>query len=225
MLIDAGPEQSSDTVVSYLRKNKVKKLDYVVATHPHEDHIGSMAAVLSRFDVENFYAPKIVADTVYFNNMSRVLKMKNIKVKAAHENISLNLGKNSDCTIISPCSESYENINNYSCAISLTYGNVNFLFMGDAEESAENEMLANNVLPDCDVLKAGHHGSSTSSSKIFLETVSPSITVISVGKRNDFGHPSKSVINSLIEMNSQIYRTDIDGTIVLECNGNKIIKK
>ena len=129
-----------------------------------------------------------------------------------------------ECIMLAPCSEKYENLNNYSAVIRITYGSSSFLFTGDAEALAENEIIASGADIKCDVLKAGHHGSSTSSSKQLLEAVSPDIAVISVGKRNDFGHPSRAVLNSMKSMNIQIYRTDIDGTVVLESDGKMIFK-
>lgn len=225
MLIDAGPEASSDSLISYLKKQKIRKLHYIVATHPHEDHIGGMAAVVRKFDVGRFYAPRTISETRYFEDMAVSLMQKGQRIIPAREGIRFFLGESAECLMLSPCSESYDNTNNYSSVIRITYGSSSFLFTGDAEEQVEDEIIESGADIDCDVLKAGHHGSSTSSSRQFLEAVTPDTAVISVGKDNDFGHPSKAVLNSLECMDIQIYRTDIDGTVILESDGKSIIKK
>lgn len=224
MLIDAGPEANAGKLTAYLKKQKVKRLDYIVATHPHEDHIGAMTSVLCSFQTGSLYAPKVISDTRSFYTMVLTLKKMNKKIIGAQEGVILDLGKNAQCYMLSPCSENYSSLNDYSPAIMLTYGNTDFLFMGDAEEYSENEILNRHPQLECDVIKIGHHGSSTSSSKPLLEAASPSISIISVGKANDFGHPSKKVINLLKGMETQIYRTDIDGTIIIESDGKRIVK-
>jgi len=225
MLIDAGPEDNSDSLIAYLKKQKIRKLHYIVATHPHEDHIGGMTAVIRRFDVGRFYAPRIISETRYFEDMAVSLLQRDLRIIPAREGTRLFLGERAECLMLSPCSDSYDNPNNYSSVIRITYGSSSFLFTGDAEELAENEIITGGADIDCDVLKAGHHGSSTSSSRQLLEAVTPDTAVISVGKGNDFGHPSKAVLNSMESMNIQIYRTDIDGTVILESDGKSIIKR
>ena len=224
MLIDAGPAENSDILISYLKKQKIRKLHYIVATHPHEDHIGGMPAVIQKFDIGKFYAPKIIAETRYFEDMAVSLKEKGLMISPARKGTFLSLGQKTECQMLSPCSESYDNLNNYSSVIRITYGSSSFLFTGDAEELAETEIISTGANIDCDVLKAGHHGSSTSSSNQLLEAATPDTAVISAGKRNDYGHPSKTVLSALEKIDAQVYRTDIDGTIVLECDGAKIIK-
>jgi len=224
MLIDAGPAENSDILISYLKKQKIRKLHYIVATHPHEDHIGGMSAVIRKFDVGKFYAPKIIAETRYFEDMAVSLKEKGLMISPARKGTFLPLGQKTECQMLSPCSESYDNLNNYSSVIRITYGSSSFLFTGDAEELAETEIISTGADINCDVLKAGHHGSSTSSSKQLLEAATPDTAVISAGKRNDYGHPSKTVLSALEKIDAQVYRTDIDGTIVLECDGAKITK-
>lgn len=223
MLIDAGNKADGSKVASYLQKQGVKKLDYVIATHPHEDHIGGMSDVIKKFPIEDFYAPKKTTTTKTFENMISALKGKKIKVASA--GVQLNLGDNVTCEMLAPNSESYEEINNYSAVIKLTYGKSKFLFMGDAEKLSEDEILANNYDISADVLKVGHHGSSSSSSPNFLDKVSPKIVIISSGKNNDYGHPHKETLSEFKKRNYTIYRTDIDGTIVLTSDGEKIKKQ
>lgn len=223
LLIDAGSLKSKDKLVSYLKKQGVKKLDYLIATHPHEDHIGGMNSIIKNFAIGELFAPKKIADTKSFENMVSALNGKRITTAAA--GVKLNLGANLDCEMLAPNSDSYEDVNNYSAVIKLTYKNNKFLFMGDAQKLSEEEIIISNTDISCDVLKVGHHGSSTSSSKDFLDKASPKIAVISSGRDNQFGHPHKETITELKKRNYTIYRTDIDGTIVLTSDGNSIKKQ
>lgn len=224
LLIDAGPSENTDKLVSFLTKQKIQRLDYVIATHPHEDHIGGMPAVIKKYHIVNFYAPKVITNTTFFENMILALKNKNIKIYQAKPEMTLDLGKDVDCNIIAPNSSNYEDLNNYSVVVKLSYKNCKFLFMGDAQSLSEEEMLDNNIDVSCDVLKIGHHGSKTSSSEQFLDRAKPRIAIISCGKNNDYGHPHKKTLKELKKRNIQIYRTDLDGNIILLSDGNKIFK-
>lgn len=223
LLIDAGTFETKDKVVSYLKKQGVLKLDYVIATHPHEDHIGGMSSVIKSFTIGEFFAPKKLASTNAFENMVSALNGK--KITTAKAGVKLDLGENTNCEMLAPNSDVYEDINNYSAVIKLTYKNNNFLFMGDAQKFSEEEIINSNENISCDVLKVGHHGSSTSSSKEFLDKSSPKIAVISCGRDNQFGHPHKETISEFKNRNYTIYRTDINGTIVLVSDGKNIKKQ
>lgn len=225
LLIDAGPNESTDKLMSYLNKQNIKKLDYVVATHPHEDHIGGMSSVIKKYNIGEFYAPKKMTNTKTFENMVNALKSKNIKINVAFAGVHLDLGKSTKCEMIAPNGTNYENLNNYSAVLKITYGNSKFLFTGDAEKLSEQEILDKNYDISCDVLKIGHHGSTSSSSKSFLDKASPKIAVISCGKNNDYGHPNHKTVDELKKRNIQIYRTDVDGSIVLISDGQKISKQ
>ncbi|PRR78014.1 ComEC family competence protein [Clostridium liquoris] len=225
MLIDSGSAVKEEYIVKYLKKQGIKKLHHVIATHPHEDHIGSMSSIISNFNVENFYAPKITSSTNYFNNMIDELMKKGLKIQVASSGKKIQLYDNVICEIIAPNSTTYENTNNYSVVLKLTYGKCSFIFTGDAEAISENEMLSNNTNLKCDVLKLGHHGSSTSTTDSFLEKASPKIAIISCGKNNPFRHPSKKTIGKIKSKDMQVYRTDIDGDIVLLSNGSFIKKQ
>jgi competence protein ComEC len=223
MLIDAGNRGDADAVVSYLQKQGVKKLDYVIATHPHEDHIGSMSDVIKKFPITEFYAPKKTSTTKTFENMINALNGK--KIITAKTGVKLNLGDNITAELLAPNSDKYEDLNNYSAVLKLTYGDNKFLFMGDAEKLSEEELLDSNMDISADVIKVGHHGSSTSSSKEFLDKVSPKIAVISAGKGNDYGHPHQETLTEFKKRSFTVYRTDIDGTIVLQSDGKNIKKR
>lgn len=224
LLIDSGTSDSKQKLIRYLKKNNITKLDYIVATHPHEDHIGGMASVIKNFDVGEFWAPKVVATTQSFNDMIDALRSKNLKIKIATPNTSLNLGPNATCLMLSPNKSTYDNVNNYSCAIRITYKNSSYLFTGDIETQAEDEIMANGYDLSADVLKVAHHGSKTSSSQEFLDKVSPKIAVISCGINNDYGHPNKETLDRLKKINCTVYRTDLEKNIVLISDGSKIKK-
>jgi competence protein ComEC len=226
LLIDAGPNDSKDKLMSYLRKQGIKKLDYVIATHPDEDHIGGMSSIIRKYDIYKFYAPKKTANTITFESMITALRNKNMKINVPIPRATeLNLGKKTTAEIIAPNSTMYEDTNNYSIVLKITYGNTKFLFTGDAENKSEDEMIDKNYDLSADVLKVGHHGSSTSTSEKFLDKVNPKIAIISCGKNNKYGHPTKNTINKLKRKNIQIYRTDVDGTVLLISDGNKISKE
>ncbi|MBN1039222.1 MBL fold metallo-hydrolase [Clostridium sp. ZS1] len=227
MLIDSGPKESRNKILDYLQSLNIKKINYIIATHPHEDHIGNMAKIIKTYGLYKFYAPKIENTTSTFEKMIDALKDKNLKINVIKKDTnSIDLGKNTDVTVFSPIKDSYDNINNYSPVIKIQYGDTSFLFTGDAEKEVENEILLdsnNNIRSD--VIKIGHHGSSTSSSKSFIEKVNPSIAIISVGADNKFNHPNKSTIDCLTKSNIKIYQTNKENTIILSSDGHKIIKK
>lgn len=225
MLIDAGPTDSRNKLIKYLKKLKISKLDYVVETHPHEDHIGGMSKVLSTFTIGSFYAPRVTTQTKSFEDMVRALDKKNLKIHVVKPGMSFDFGGKANCTVLAPNSEKYTDLNNYSTVIKFNYGNNKFLFTGDAQKLSEDEMIKKDYDLSCDVLKVGHHGSRSSTSDEFLKLVTPKIAVISCGKGNDYGHPHKPTLDKLKNINVIIYRTDIDGTITLVSDGNKITKE
>lgn len=229
MLIDAGPRSNEKDIISYLNKLKIKKLDYVIATHPHEDHIGNMANIINRFEIGKFYAPKAESSTRTFENMVKALKRKNLKINVIKEGTStIDLGKNTKVLVFSPKADGYgkkTNLNNYSPIMKVIYGNTSFLFTGDAETVEENYVLEKNYNLKADVLKLGHHGSSTSTSEKFLKAVNPSIAIVSCGINNTYGHPHKETVKKLQKYKIKVYRTDKNGTIVLQSNGKAITKK
>ncbi|KEI85909.1 hydrolase [Clostridium botulinum B2 267] len=224
ILIDAGTRKSSDSLISYLKKQHIKKLDYVIATHPHEDHIGGMPKVIEEFEISNFYAPKKTANTKIFKDMILQLKKKNLKINVAKKGISLDLSNNSSLDFLAPVKDNYENTNDSSAVVKLTHGNTKFLFTGDAEKTSEKDILNSNEDLSSNVLKIGHHGSHSSSSKEFLDKIDPKIAIISCGKNNDYGHPHKETMKELNKRNIEVYRTDIDGNIVLTSDGENIKK-
>ena len=226
LLIDSGPKSDKKKLLDYLSSLNLDKLDYVIATHPHEDHIGNMADVISDYNVLAFYAPKVQSTTKTFEKMVESLKSKNLKINVIKKGTdSINLGENTKVTVFSPTKDFYEDLNNYSPVIKIEYGKTSFLFTGDAQKDVEKEILATNEDISADILKVGHHGSSTSTTKDFLNKVNPSIGVISVGQDNTYNHPNEDTIKRLKDNKVTIYRTDKDGTVILSSDGSNIIKK
>lgn len=209
MLIDAGNNADGDLVVSNLEKIGVKKLDYVVGTHPHEDHIGGLDDVIKKFDVGTIYMPKTTTNTKTYEDVVDAIIAKKKKITVPKVGNTFNVG-NAKCEIMS-VEDNSENLNACSIVIRMEYNGTSYLFTGDAEK--ENE--AARSWPQTDILKAGHHGSSTSSSQKFLDQVKPSLIVISVGTDNDYGHPHKETINRFNKLGSPIYRTDESGNILI----------
>lgn len=218
MLIDAG-ETKKGAVIGALNKYNIDKIDVLVATHPHSDHISEMADVIEGFEIGTVYMPKVIHTSKSFENMVNSIHEKGIKVCEARAGESFTLDDNVICDIVSPCSENYEGLNNWSAVIRLTYGESSFLFTGDAEELAEKEILKSGADISADVIKVGHHGSSTSSCEEFIERVSPKYAVISVGEDNDYGHPHEEVLKLFSDKNISVYRTDKSGTITAFSDG------
>ncbi|NFE95843.1 UNVERIFIED_ORG: MBL fold protein [Clostridium botulinum] len=219
VLIDAGCNDSK--ALNYLKSIGINKLDYVIATHPHEDHIGGMATIINNFNIGEFYAPKVNHTTKTFENMIKALQSKGIKLTAPTLGDTLNVG-NATLQFLAPNSAKYEDMNNYSIACKLKYGNTSYVFMGDAEALSEGEILAKQLDISADVLKLSHHGSHSSTSQTFLAKVNPRYAIVSCGKGNDYGHPHKETIDKLNAKNIEILRTDVSGTIISTSDGNNI---
>lgn len=222
MLIDGGGRASSEMVVNYLREQDVENLKYVVGTHPHEDHIGGLISVLDNFNVENIMLPSALNYTRVFEDLLDAIQREKLKIKKPVVLDKINLG-NSKITVLAPNSLKYSNVNDYSIALKLEHGYNLFLFTGDAEKKSEMEMVeAHKAILKADVLKAGHHGSDTSSNPEFLHAVDPQYAIMSVGSKNSYGHPNKSVLESFEERSIKVYRTDLDGNIVVRSDGRNI---
>mgnify|MGYP000336812146 CR=1 FL=1 len=221
MLIDAGTNNMGKTVVKYLQDLNIFKIDYLVGTHPHEDHIGGLDDVINNFEIGTIYMPKVQTNTKTFEDVLDAISNKNLKITSPEVGFKFNVG-NAQCEIMSigrGTAEEKSNLNLSSIVIRMTYGEQSFLFTGDAEKQNEEARQ----WPQTTVLKVGHHGSDTSSSQEFLNEVKPQIAIISVGKGNTYGHPKQTTIDKLQKINARIYRTDESGTITITCDGKNNI--
>ncbi|MBQ7953423.1 MAG: MBL fold metallo-hydrolase [Clostridia bacterium] len=197
IIIDAGKNDTEDELVEKLRGYGIQRFDYVIATHPHEDHIGGMDKVIDSFEIGCVYMPDASSNTDTFNNMLNSIENKNVRVVKAKAGVSVINEENVNMVFVAPNSDKYEETNNYSAVLKLTYGKRSFLFTGDAESASEKEMLENGMDIRADVLKVGHHGSSTSSTKDFIKAVNPEYAIIEVGEGNSYGHPHDEILDVL----------------------------
>lgn len=223
ILIDAGNESLQNKPVACLSENGVKKLDLVIATHPDKDHIGGMEEVIDTFSVERFWMPqvkeKLVPDSDFYTGMLWSLKKQDTEVSHPWAGERLQLG-DMVFTVLSP-SKFYNDTNNSSIVVRLSFGKNSFLFTGDAEKKAESDMLKSGMNLKADVLKVGHHGSKSSSTRDFLKAVSPQYAVISVGD-NSYSLPKKTIIKRIEKLGAEVYRTDRYGTIVFYSDGERL---
>lgn len=220
ILIDAGESKYGDKVVNYLKSlEKDIDLEYLIATHPDSDHVGGMQKVFKDLKVKNFYYPfDAPHNTATWNNVLNLAKDENCNILDANPGTTLEIG-GAILKFIQPAID-YKDNNEDSVVTLLDYNNTEVLIAGDAETATEKDMVEQNLLVDVDVLRVAHHGSSTSSTKEFLNIVKPEHSIISVGKDNSYGHPNNNVLNRLIEVGSKVWRTDKNGNIVLTSNGN-----
>jgi competence protein ComEC len=219
LLIDAGNPDDGNPIVKYIKDKGYTKIDYLVGTHPHSDHVGGMSKVVNSLDISHIYMPKASNNTQTFEEILSVIQDKGLKVTTAKAGVNILDYDNLKIKIIAPKGDSYDDLNNYSAVIKLTYGSTSFLFMGDAEAISEDEITAD---VKADVLKVGHHGSNSSTGQDFLNKVSPKYAVISVGFNNEYGHPAQITLDNLTAAKAKIYRTDKDGTIVFSSDGTNI---
>lgn len=222
ILIDAGKNVHEDTVVSYIKSQGINTIDVVVGTHPHEDHIGGLDAVINSFNINKVFMPKVSHTTKTFEDVLNAIKNKDLKVTTAFAGTNIEVDTSLKIEILAPNSDSYDNINNYSAVIKLTYNNTSFLFTGDAESISEQEMTSKGYDLKADVLKVGHHGSATSTTALFLKKVDAKYAIISVGKDNSYGHPDNLVLNRLKTFGVEVFRTDEVGTIIAISDGETI---
>ena len=219
MLIDAGEAYKSDNVINYLNNLGIKKIDYVVGTHPHTDHIGGLEEVINTFDVGAIYMPKVSSNSKTFEDLLTTISNKGLKVKTAKSGVVVLDEDNLKLEFIAPNSDSYSELNNYSAVLKLTYLDNTFLFMGDAETLSEEEITSE---IKADVIKVGHHGSDSSSSLEFVKKVSPEYAIIMVGEGNSYNHPYQSIIDRYESVGAKVLRTDLDGNIICDCDGSTV---
>ena len=220
MLIDGGPVEEGQFLVSRLNRLDVTELTYVVNTHPDEDHCGGLAAVLAKYPAEHVYSSVTEHTTKVFSNVVKYAEEQGRQIEVPQTGDSWYVG-DAAVTCIGPVG-TYSDSNNGSLVLRVDFGETSFLFTGDMEQKAEGDLLEAGADVRADVLKVGHHGSPTSSSQAFLEAVAPSIAVISVGADNDYGHPSADVLTRLEDLGAELYRTDTQGEIIVRSDGQSL---
>ncbi len=234
MLIDTSENGEKDKLLAYLDALEINSFEYVVFTHPDADHIGNAEYIVENYGIGNIIMPDFSKSTQMYERLISAIEKKNVNV--------ILIGESEDCeqsgytfylgsmlnTVIAPVAD-INDANEMSVVIKSTYGDTSIMLTGDAEERSEEQILErwNKADLDCDVLKVGHHGSSSSTTKEFLDAVSPSIALISCGKNNKYNHPNKETMDKLIDAGVTIYRTDEDGSVVLRTDGKSfsVVKK
>jgi len=224
ILIDAGETGKGDEVLDYLAKQGVKKIDLLIATHPHSDHIGGMDDVINQLKIGKIVMPrlpdKLVPTTRTYTDVLQAVANKGLKITPSKVGMSFDFGKGK-LVILAPDGD-FTDLNNTSLIAKFTYDGKSFLLTGDVEKPAENALLISKQELSADVLKVPHHGSDTSTHKEFLGAVDPKYCVVSVGDNNKFNHPNKAVLDDIKASKAEVYRTDYDGSIVFTIENGEI---
>lgn len=219
MLIDAAESYQSENIINYLKNLNYQKIDYVIGTHPHTDHIGGLKNIINTFEIGKIYMPKVVSTTKTYESLLMAIKDKNLKINTAKAGTSIIDTDALKINILAPNNSTYTELNNYSVVTKITYGTTKFLFMGDAEKLSENEIKENVT---ADVIKIGHHGSNTSSSIDFIKKVNAKYGIISVGLNNKYNLPKEETITNWENSGTKIYLTSTNGTIRASSDGTNI---
>lgn len=216
LLIDTGEKEYAQKICEYIGNQGIDKIDYMLLSHPHSDHMGGASEIIDNIDVENIILPKLPDDMTptskFYESFLLSVKNNGLKLTAALPGSIYEIGE-CKLEILSPVNE-YSDLNNFSAAAVLTHGADSFLFTGDIEKKSEKDIIETGRLSQIDVLKAAHHGSSTSNSREFLEITDPDYAVIMCGQGNSYNHPNKDAVERIRKHTDRIYRTDLDGTIV-----------
>lgn len=219
MLIDAGNNEDGPKLVNYFKNQNISHFDYVVGTHPHEDHIGGLDNIIKNFNIETLYMPDVITTTKTFEDVLDALAEKDMTLSIPKINATFKLG-DASVKILYVGTEKETDLNDTSIVLKITYQNVSFLLTGDASTKVEEKLNQSDL--ESTILKVGHHGSSTATNEEFLNTVNPKYAIISVGKNNQYEHPHTTVLNTLASHNIITYRTDQDGTIKIITDGTNI---
>ena len=227
MLIDTGEYEYADGLTEYLKDLGVERIDALVCSHPHTDHMGCMARMIQRFDIGAIYMPLMPEDkaptTAAYEKLLDAVLDKGLTINQLHEDAIIESPPGSQFQVMSPRIDAdWDGANNYSAVMRLVYGESSFLFTGDAESESEKTILEDGYGVSTDVLKCGHHGSSSSTTRAFLDAVDPLYAVISCGEGNSYGHPHRETLQSLQKRDIPVYRTDKDGTILAKSDGKNI---
>lgn len=218
MLIDAGNNEDGPLLVQYFKEQNMTKFDYLIATHPHEDHIGGMDDIIKNFDIEKIYMPNVTTTTKTFLDVLNAMEEKNMTFDVP--NIGQNFALGHTLFQVMYTGSDKKNLNNSSIILKANFKNTSYLFTGDATSEVEKKILSKDI--KATVLKVGHHGSKYSTTTEFLNQVNPKYAIISVGKNNSYNHPNQITIDKLTKKNIEIHRTDQEGSIFLKSDGKTI---
>ncbi|WP_424353537.1 lamin tail domain-containing protein [Methanosarcina mazei] len=219
MLIDTGENDQGEVVMNYLQGQGISTLDYVVATHPHSDHIGGMDDVLNNFQVEHFVDSGYPHTSKTYENMLTTIDQKDVPFEVVKAGQTIDFDPAVDIEVLNPASTYSDELNENSVVLKVIYGETSFLLMGDAGLESEERIMEAGYDVDSDILKVGHHASRSGSGLTFISSVSPEVSVIEVGSGNSYGHPHSEILDRL-QKASTVYRTDLDGTITVTTDGS-----
>ncbi len=220
MLIDGGTPSSSSFLVAYLKELGIDRLDYLICSHPHEDHAGGLSGPLNTCTVDHVLSPTAEYSSKSFESFVKYTAKQGLEVEIPAAGDVFSFGK-ATVTVLGPTRE-YEETNNTSLVLRIDFGETSFLFTGDMERQAEADLLDSGAVLSADVLKVGHHGSDTSTSYPFLREIMPEYAVISVGEDNSYGHPDENTLSRLRDAGCTVYRTDLQGTVTAVSDGQRI---
>ncbi|MGX9134482.1 ComEC/Rec2 family competence protein [Rummeliibacillus sp. JY-2-4R] len=227
IIIDGGNKGKGQIVIDYLKQQGVSQLDAVISTHPDADHIGGLPDIIDAFPVKSVYAPRVTHTTIAYRNFLQSVKAQGLKIKVAKKDVQIPTNEQSlDLHFVGPVKDySKSDLNDWSGVLFMQHGDKKFLFTGDAETPAEEDMLNAGVLQKVDVLKVSHHGAKEASNSNFLAVLKPTFAAISVGEGNRYHHPTNDALNRLNAVHAKVYRTDQHGNIVFTSNGKSITVK
>lgn len=222
ILVDAASNTDEESLLTYLTKRNIKRIDHLFFTHPHEDHIGGGDGVINHFDVGRIYMPDYPASSSTFEKLMILIEEKDIPITLAEHGDQYSIAEGV-LSVYGPISLPKDDANNASLILRFVYESTSILFSGDAEKKSEDATLDvyGNFLRS-DVYQVGHHGSNTSSSLDFLQAVSPRFAVISCGRDNEYGHPHPEIMERLADLGAKVYRTDLQGSVLLLSDGKTV---
>lgn len=226
VLIDAGKNSSEEELDSYLKAQNVKTIEYAIFTHPHEDHIGGADMVIKNYEIKNVILPNCPSTTKTYTNMLTAISQKSMTAKEARSGDKYRVG-DLVLNILGPVRSNYKEVNDHSIVILAEWGSTRVMLAGDAELEAENDILEKfgNSNINCNILKLGHHGSSSSSGEEWLKAIKPAIGIICCGKDNEYGHPHSEIVERLSKHGITSYRTDELGSLMFVSDGSTVSQK
>lgn len=221
LLIDGGPKDGEAAVLATLKAKGIKQLT-ILATHEDADHISAFDQVVKSYTIDKVYLPKMpTKSTVTMEQFASAMQAKGLKFTQAKAGVNLDLGEGITALLVAPVKAHYDEDNNYSAVLKVSYGETSFLFTGDAEAESERDMHFSGANLKATVLKVGHHGSRTSTTEAFLKAVKPKYAVIPVGP-NDYGHPASVTLKRLEANGVKTFRTDLQGTVTAVSDGKTV---
>ncbi len=221
ILVDTGPSDAAGSILGLLEERDVEEIDYLILSHPHADHIGSAREVLYTYKVNNIIMPDVSTGSATFEKLLDAIALEKEQGCMVYSAVPGKVYELSDCTmtIHGPLEIDEDELNNCSVVMTFEYEDFSVLFTGDAESIMEKKLISGGADLSCDILKVGHHGSSTSSSNRFLDAANPSAAVISCEKNNSYGHPHSEVLSALSERDIQYYVTAERGNVTVVSDG------